>query len=128
MSDTEAGEYLLFTFYYLYKEIETETRWNNYNCTLIETINTFRMLLILSIKSKNIFKTYSHSIGEWSLIIRYTALSLKAFSSCLCGLCSKGAYGSKCRLMKDTVLDFFLFSFCQFKTEIMKKLAIRVRQ
>ena len=55
-------------------------------CLFFTILLSFRMILILSIKSKNIFKTYSHSRGEWSLIIRYTALSLKAFSNYPSGL------------------------------------------
>ena len=40
----------LSLFYYLFNK-EIENRRNNYYCTLITTINTLRMLLILSIKS-----------------------------------------------------------------------------
>ena len=85
------------------------------------------MLLILSTKSKNIFKTYSHSRGEWSLIIRYTLHSHSKLFKVSLRTANNGAYGSQCRLMKDTVLEFFCFRFAS-KMEIMKKLAIRVPQ
>ena len=61
----------LSLFYYLFNK-EIENRRNNYYCRLITTINTLRMLLILSIKGKNISKIHSHSRGEWSLIVRET--------------------------------------------------------
>ena len=54
---TKAGECLSLFYYLSNKEIETKR--NNYYCTLIKIINTFRILLILSIKSKQYFNVQS---------------------------------------------------------------------